>query len=80
MITLWEIERNSKGMRGQTYIWMTENNIVEVPFDKEHLLEIILTPLNLNRTYRQVIKNMGNGGIGNMSYEQLLSWLKANRK
>ena len=24
----------------QTYIWMTEDNVVEVPFDKEHLSQI----------------------------------------
>ena len=27
-------------MRVQTYIWMTEDNVVEVPFDKEHLSQI----------------------------------------
>ena len=33
----------SEGYEGvQTYIWMTEDNVVEVPFDKEHLLEVIL--------------------------------------
>ena len=36
----------------QTFMWMTEDNIVEVPFDKEHLLEIILSPLNLNKAYK----------------------------
>ena len=33
----------------QTFMWMTEDNIVEVTFDKEHLLEAILDPANLNR-------------------------------
>lgn len=28
----------------QTFMWMCEDNIVEVPFDKEHLLEQILSP------------------------------------
>jgi len=28
----------------QTFMWMTEDNIVEVTFDKEHLLEAILDP------------------------------------
>ena len=28
----------------QTFMWMCEENIVEVPFDKEHLLEQILSP------------------------------------
>jgi len=64
----------------QTYIWMTEDNIVEVPFAKEHLLEIILAPSNLNLAYRQVIRNMGSGGIDRMSCEQLLPWLKSNGK
>ena len=36
----------------QTFMWMTEDNIVEVPFDKEHLLEIILSPSNLNKAYK----------------------------
>ncbi len=25
----------------QTFMWMSEDNIVEVPFDKEHLLEVM---------------------------------------
>ena len=29
----------------QTFMWMTEDNIVEVTFDKEHLLEAILDPM-----------------------------------
>ena len=31
----------------QTFMWMCEDNIVEVPFDKEHLFEQILSPANL---------------------------------
>ena len=27
----------------QTFMWMCEDNIVEVPFDKEHLIEQILS-------------------------------------
>ena len=63
----------------QTFIWMTEDNIVEVPFDKEHLLEVILSPDNLNKTYKAVVRNKGCGGIDKMSCEQLLPWLKANK-
>ena len=47
----------------QTYIWMTEDNIVEVPFDKEHLLEVILSPANLNAAYKCVVRNKGCGGV-----------------
>ena len=64
----------------QTFMWMREDNIVEVPFDKEHVLEQILNPENLNRAYKCVMRNNGCGGIDKMSCEQLLSWLLANRE
>lgn len=60
-------------------MWICEDNIVEVPFDKEHLFEQILSPANLNRSYKAVIGNKGCGGIDNMSCEQLFSWLLANK-
>ena len=63
----------------QTSMWMTEDNIVEVPFDKEHLLEVILSPDNLNQAYKTVVRNKGCGGIDKMPCEQLLPWLKANK-
>ena len=63
----------------QTFMWMTEDNIVEVPSDKEHLLEVILSPCNLNAAYKAVLRNKGCGGIDKMSCEQLLPWLLANK-
>ena len=63
----------------QTFMWIHEDNIVEVPFDKEHLLEQILNPANLNRAYKCVMRNKGCGGIDKMSCEQLLPWLLANK-
>ena len=63
----------------QTFMWMCEDNIVEVPFDKEHLFEQILSPANLNRAYKAVMRNKGCGGIDKMSCEQLLPWLLANK-
>ena len=42
-------------------MWIHEDNIVEVPFDKEHLLEQILNPENLNRAYKCVMQNKGGG-------------------
>ena len=59
--------------------WMCEDNIVEVPFDNEHLFEQILSPANLNRANKAVIGNKGNGGIDKMSCEQLLPWLKTHK-
>lgn len=47
--------------------------------DKEHLFEQILSPTNLNRAYKAVIRNNGCGGIDKMSWEQLFSWLLANK-
>ena len=58
----------------QTFMWMSEDNIVEVPFDKEHLFEQILSPANLNRAYKAVNGNKGCGGIDRMSCKQLFSW------
>ena len=63
----------------QTYIWMVEDNVVEVPFDREHLLETILSPANLNKAYKAVVRNKGCGGIDRMSCEELLPWLLANK-
>lgn len=63
----------------QTFMWMTEDNIVEVPFDKGHLLEVILNPDNLNRAYKSVVKNKGCGGVDRMSCEQLLPWLRSHK-
>ncbi len=63
----------------QTIMWMCEDNIVEVPFDKEHLFEQILSPANLNRAYKAVMRNKGCGGIDKMSCEHLLPWLLTNK-
>ncbi len=63
----------------QTFMWMCEDNIVEAPFDKEHLLERILSPDNLNQAYKAVVRNKGCGGIDKMSCEELLPWLLANK-
>ena len=60
-------------------MWMCEDNIVEVPFDKEHLFEQILSPSNLSRAYKAVMRNKGCGGIDKMSCEQLLPWLLTNK-
>ncbi len=61
-------------------MWIHEDNIVEVPFDKEHLLEQILNPEILNRAYKCVMRNKGCGGIDKLSCEQMLPWLLANKE
>ena len=70
----------SEGYVGaQTVMWICEDNIVEVPFDKEHLLERILSPENLLNAYKAVLRNKGCGGIDKMSCEQMLPWVLANK-
>ena len=70
----------SEGYVGaQTFMWICEDNIVEVPLDKEHLLERILSPENLLNAYKAVQRNKGCGGIDKMSCEQMLPWLLANK-
>lgn len=61
-------------------MWMCADDIVEVPFDKEHLFEQIMSPSDLNRAYKAVIGNKGCGGIDGMSFEQLLPWLKPHKE
>lgn len=41
--------------------------------------EQILSPANLNRAYKAVMRNKGCGGIDKMSCEQLLPWLLTNK-
>ena len=70
----------SEGYVGaQTFMWICEDNIVEVPFDREHLLERILSPANLLNAYTAVQRNKGCSGVDKMSCAQMLPWLLANK-
>lgn len=59
----------------QTFMGITENNLVEVHFVKENLLEYILSPSNMNLAYKQVVSNRGKGGVDFMNTEELLPYL-----
>ena len=63
----------------QTFIGITENNLVEVQFTKEDLLERILSSSNLNTAYKQVVSNGGSGGVDNRETEDLLPYLKLHK-
>lgn len=63
----------------QTFIGITENHLVEVPFTKDDLLERILSPANMNRAYKQVVSNGGSGGVDKMETEDLLPYLKLHK-
>jgi len=60
----------------QTFMGITENNLTEVQFAKEDLLERILSAANLNKAYKQVVSNGGSGGVDKMETEDLLSYLR----
>lgn len=70
------IRTESEGNMGvQTFMGITENNLVEVHFVKENLLERILSPSNMNFAYKQVVSNRGKGGVDSMNTEELLPYL-----
>ena len=59
---------------------ITENNLTEVHFRQDSLLERILSPSNLNAAYKRVVSNKGSGGIDGMSTDDLLSWLRVHKE
>ena len=60
----------------QTYMEMTEGRLAEVQIDEKHLMELILSPYNMNRAYRKVVSNGGSGGVDSMEANDLLPYLK----
>src|SRR5574344_2387058 len=70
----------SEGYVGaQTFMWICEDNIVEVRFEKEHRVERVSRSHNLLKPYKAVQRNKGCSGIDKMSCEQMLPWLLANK-
>ena len=59
---------------------MAETDITNTTEQAENLLEQILASDNLNRAYKQVKRNKGAGGIDGMQVDELLPFLKENRK
>ena len=64
---------------GQTFIWMTENNLTNADKPEYGMLEQILSPANLNRAYKRVRSNKGSGGIDKMEVESLKDYLVENK-
>lgn len=58
---------------------MTETDSTDTNQQKEGLLEQILSRDNLNRAYKQVVRNKGAGGIDGMQVDELLPFLKENK-
>lgn len=65
---------------GQTFLWITENNLTNNPRIQYGLLEQILSPLNLNQAYKQVRSNKGSSGIDKMEVESLKDHLVENKE
>lgn len=70
----------SEGYDGaQTFMRIIGENLVEVQTGTTNLLELILSPENLNRSYRQVIGNCGSGGVDKMETSELLPYLNLHK-
>ena len=65
---------------GQTFIWITENNLTDADKPEYGLLEQILSPTNLNQAYKRVRSNKGRGGIDEMEVESLRDYLVNNKE
>ena len=46
---------------------------MEVQLEENNLLELLLSPSNLNAAYRQVVRNGGVGGVDKMETEQAVA-------
>ena len=64
---------------GQTFMWITENNLTNTDKPEYGLLEQILSPSNMNRAYKRVRSNKGSGGIDKMEVESLKDYLVSNK-
>ena len=47
----------------QTYMGITENTLEEVHFERGDLLELIVSPSNMNAAYKRVVSNGGSGEL-----------------
>jgi group II intron reverse transcriptase/maturase len=59
---------------------IAETDSIDTNKQAEGLLEEILKAENLNRAYKQVVRNKGAGGIDGMQVDELLPFLKEHKK
>ena len=64
---------------GQTFIWISENNLTNTNRPEYGMLEQILSPTNLNRAFKRVRSNRGSGGVDKMEVESLKDYLVMNK-
>ena len=63
-----------------THSRIAENNDTITYFQTDKLMEQILHSDNLNKAYKKVKSNKGAGGVDGMSVDELLTFLKDNKK
>lgn len=65
---------------GQTFIWISKTESIDNVDGKEYgLLEMILSPDNLNKAYLSVKRNKGAGGIDKMEVNELGDYLRNHK-
>ena len=64
---------------GQTFMWITENNLTNNYQSEYGLLEFILSPSNLNTAYKQVKRNKGAWGVDKMEVTSLKDYLTVHK-
>ena len=70
----------SEGYGGvHTFMGIVDGKLVEVYVDSSNLLEYILRLDNLNRVYRQVVRNNGVGSVDKIVMSELLPYLKLHK-
>lgn len=65
---------------GQTFMWITENNITNADQPINGLLEQILSPANMNQAFKRVRSNKGSGGIDKMEVGSLKDYLVTHKE
>lgn len=61
----------------QTFMWITETDYTK-GLANTGLLEQILSPINLQKAYRQVVSNRGSSGVDKMEVVELKSYLSTH--
>lgn len=64
---------------GQTFLWITENNLTDTNQLENGLLELMVSPSNLTKAYLQVKRNKGAGGVDKMEVESLKDYLVTHK-
>lgn len=63
----------------QTFMQIVGGKLVEVQIGTHNLLEVILSPDNMNEAYRKVVGNGGAGGVDKMGTSELLPYLSLHK-